>query len=175
MVNTALERPQPETMARGGCAEKSTREAGHAVTLPWCNLSVFSDLLWTCLLPQQHPYACSSLFGQWCFYYPRAGFGSCQSLLDPEGSSQHLCIIMHIPWLSLAGHIQVPPRAGLSLTPSLPWICFLQHPWGFSSLPHPVLGDLSPASSGEKQCCGNPPTLEKWFLRCGKFPGLLWH
>lgn len=44
MVHAALKSHQSELVAHGGCAEKSAREAGQAVMLPWCDLPVFSGL-----------------------------------------------------------------------------------------------------------------------------------
>lgn len=39
MVEAALKSHQSELVAHGCCAEKSTREAGQAVTFPWCDFS----------------------------------------------------------------------------------------------------------------------------------------
>ena len=136
----------------------------------------------TCLLPerpfpfllsalyaQQHLDTCFSLSEQECFYYPRTGFGSCQSHLDPEGSCS-ASLYYQARWLFLTGHVQFPWWAGLSLTQPRPWTRCLQHLCGFSSLPPPMLSDLTLALSGEKQCSGNPPAPWKVMFEMQQIP-----
>lgn len=167
-------------VARRGCIEKSTREAGHAVILPWYNLPVFGDLLSTCLLPQwalclfchllYMPYSILMLAlvclgssvsvtlglasdpAKVVWVLPKAS----RSWRIPLYCHAHSLVVSHQPH-------SIPSVNELSLTPSLPWTRLLQQPWGFSSLPLLVFWDLSPASSGEKQCSGSPLTWKPMF------------
>lgn len=118
---------------------------------------------------------CCSLFGQRCFHCPRAGFASCQSPLDPEGSfsaSSHY----HTPSLVIS-HLgyYFSPAAFHSLEDLS--FRYLRHCLRHASRSIPGVflhsGTLSLLRVGKSSALGIRLPLERRCLRCREFPGLL--
>lgn len=156
-----------ETSVWGGdlwrlCGEEY-RGAGCKVTLPCCNLPLFSDLLWTCLLPlwTLSLFSCLLYMPKSILMLALVCLGSsvfCTLGLASEPAkviwilktlAQHLCIIMHVPWLFLTGHIQFPGKNWTSVNSITILNMLLATSLGFFTLHFsPLSFDVLPAQAG---------------------------